>query len=139
MPPHNCTPALVQAVMANGLGSLALSQSVKVLDVLDDLKLNFKKLGVLPKYYLMYPQYHAIINQIISLKSRVDNFVNHGDKTPFLAIVKDLLFIDVNEVFADERIVRHALSTAEETYVKAIQSTRERRAMVAISNNFEFI
>jgi len=92
---------------------------------------------------LRHHQYHfswyGLINHVMSVKEKTKQFIVEDSSESLLSIVKNLSFIDFDELSNTERDVVKVVQSLKTLLFSGLESLKLRRRIVAVNNNMEYI
>jgi hypothetical protein len=92
---------------------------------------------------LRHHQYHfswyGLINHVMSVKEKTKQFIVDDSSESLLSIVKNLSFIDFDELSNTERDIVKVVQSLKTLLFSGLESLKLRRRIVAVNNNMEYI
>lgn len=92
-----------------------------------------------PRHYRYQFSWYGLNNHIMRISDLTKRHIADCDSSSLIDIVKNLIFIDFDELASDERDVRKVMDSVSSVVDSALKALVLRRRLVAVSNNMEYI
>jgi hypothetical protein len=115
---------------------------IRLLNRLEFTRLETKRLlftGDL-RHHQYHPTWYGLINHIMRVRDQTYDLIDTSlSERDLISFVKNLIFIDFDELAATERDLLKVDQSISSMFNTALESLRLRRRLVAVSNNMEYI
>lgn len=92
---------------------------------------------------MRHHQYHfawyGIINHILRIRDKTKRFILENSQESLLEIVKNLSYLDFDELSNTERDVQKVIQSVKTLLFSSLKALELRRRLVAVNNNMEYI
>jgi hypothetical protein len=92
------------------------------------------------RHHQYHPTWHGLINHVMRVRDQTYDLIDTSlNERELIDFVKNLIFIDFDELAATERDLRKVDQSISSMFNTALESLKSRRRLVAVSNNMEYI
>jgi hypothetical protein len=92
------------------------------------------------RHHQYHPVWYGLVNHIYRVRDMTYNLIDTSlSERDLISFVKNLIFIDFDELAATERDIRKVDQSVSSMWVTALESLSLQRRLVAVSHNMEYI
>lgn len=114
------------SIWVRGINNLKLTQSL--LWDREDLR-----------HHQFHFAFYGIINHVMRIRDKTKQFILENSSESLLEIVKNLSYLDFDELSTTERDVQKVVQSVKTMLFDSLKNLELRRRLVAVNNNMEYI